>query len=828
MKISRFSRRCALILALLTLFAAPLCAIVVHGTVTDPLGRPVSGAIVALVQNGKVATTGRTGADGTYQITGPASGRFYVLVSGHSFRQLTTQSFYGKTLDSVEQNVVLEPEWVRQSVVVTATGTPLPQAQVSASVTGISKNEFQNRADMVDPLRQVPGINIVQTGERGGIASIFIRGGNSDENKVVLDGVPMEDIGGRFDLSGVSSTGIASVEAYRGPNSVLYGADAAAGVISFTTPRGSTSFPTLLYEGDSGNFGTYRNQVQLGGTHRTFDYYAGFGDFQTKNSLPLDEYHSITSVANLGWSPTAATQVRAIVHNYDTATGLPGPIEFYGIANDAKESDQNLFLTGSIDHTFSDRWHALVRYGMGRKREESTQWSPTGTLDPTGSEYLGNLVTIRGANGYSVSGQAILNYAGTYPYTSYLVSNRDDLYAQTDYRFTPHLTGIAGFRYENERGAERYPSYGINDTLERTNYDYMAQIAGDFKGRVFYSVGGDIEKNQLYGTVGVPRAGISYYVIRPGAGKVHGTRLKFNFSKGIKEPNLTEQFGSLYTFLLANGGQQTAQQYGIRPIGAIRSRSYDGGVEQNFFSERVLLRVTYFHNEFGDQIESVGPGIVPQLLQQLTPAQQAALEAYLKSASAPSLDLNSLAFRAQGVETEAEYGIGRYIFIRGGYTYLAPLVQRSFSSDALQPTFNAAAPAFANVPIGVYSPLRGARPFRRPPHTGFANVSYKWGLWTAVFDAAFAGRSDDSTYLDQYTNANGTNSLLLPNRNLDSGYAKVDLGGTYQASQWLAVYGQLDNILSQQHTSPIGYTSLPASVRFGVRLSLGHSSKKQQ
>ena len=831
LNITQFLGRRALVPACLLLLVAPLRAIVVHGTVTDPLGRPVSGAIVALVENGKVIITGRSGSDGTYQITGPSSGRFYVLVSGHSFRQLATQSFYGKTLDSVEQNVVLEPEWVRQSVVVTATGTPLPQAQVSASVTGLGRNQFENRADMVDPLRQVPGVNIVQSGERGGLASVFIRGGNSDENKIVLDGVPMEDIGGRFDLSTVSSTGIASVEAYRGPNSVLYGGDAAAGVISFTTPRGSTSFPTLLYEGDAGNLGTYRNQVQLGGTHRTFDYYAGFGDFQTQNSLPLDEYHNITSVANLGWSPTAATQVRVIVHNADLATGSPGSYQFYGIANDAKQSDQNLFLSGLIDHTFSDRWHGLVRYGMGRKREQFEQWSPTGILDAANGVYLGNPVTITGANGYSVFGQAILNYTSPspFPQTSDLVSNRDNLYAQTDYHFTPHIAGIAGFRYEDERGQDRYLGYTgiVNDTLERTNYDYMAQIAGDFKSRVFYSVGGDIEKNQLYGTVGVPRAGISYYAVRPGAGHFHGTKLKFNFSKGIKEPNLSEQFGSLYTFLLANGGEPAVQQYGIRPIGAIRSRSYDGGVEQSLFSERVLLRATYFHNEFGDQIESVGAGVVPQLLPQLTPEQQQALEALLQSESAFSLNLNSLAFRAQGFETEAEYGIGRNIFLRGGYTYLDTVVQRSFSSDALSPTFNTAVPAFANLPIGIYSPLKGARSFRRPPHTGFANISYVGQMWTAVFDAAFASRSDDSTYLGG-SDRNFGNSLLLPNRNLDPGYAKLDVGATYQASHWLSVYGQLDNILNNQHISPIGYPSLPTTVRLGVRLSLGHAPKSQQ
>jgi iron complex outermembrane receptor protein/vitamin B12 transporter len=811
----RFSLICVCLLA-----ALPLSAVVVTGRVTDPLGQPIANASVSLVQNGKVVVAGKTLSDGTYQLTNSATGRFYVLAGGKSFRQLATESFYGGTLDSVEQNIMLEPEWVRQSIVVTATGTPLPQAQLSASITNLSKTDFVNRTDLVDVMRQVPGVNVVQTGQRGGVTSLFVRGGNSDANKILFDGAPIEDIGGRFDLSTIASTGVQNAEAYRGPNSVLYGSDAAAGVIGFSTPRGSTPFPSLLYEGDAGNFGTYRNEVQLGGTHRALDYYGGFNDLQTQNSIPQSEYHNIMETANLGYAWSAATTLRVTARNADIATGLPGAYQFYKIANDAKQSDQNIFLAGTIDHNFSDRWHALARYGLARKREQSTQYSPTGIFLPDEGIYVGNPVTIKGANGYSVSGQAILNYAGTYPVTSDLVSNRDNLYAQTDFQFTPHLMAIAGFRYENERGANRFPGF-VNDTLERSNYDYMLQLGGDFRGRLFYSLGGGIEKNQLYGTEGTPRVGLSYYVVRPGAGHFHGTKLNFNFAKGVKEPTLTDQFGSLYNFLFTYGGQQAVAQYGIQPIGAERTRSYDGGVEQSFFSERMLMRVTYFHNEFGNQIESVPASAMGELLPNLPPDQLQQLIALLQ-ASFVSPTLNSLAFRAQGVESEIQYGLGRNIFFRGGYTYLDSVVQRSFSSDALNPTIN---PLFPDVPIGVFSPLRGARPFRRSPHTGFISATYTGKQWTLVGNAAFSSRSDDSTFLDPFTNAAFDNSLLLPNRNLDYGYAKLDFGAVYQIKPWISVYTQLDNITSNQHIGPIGYTSLPFNFRTGLRFALGKEVK---
>jgi len=813
--------RIALLSAYLLFVAVPLHAVVVRGRVTDPLGNPIAHASIALVQNGQVVTASTTQSDGSYQLTNSATGRFYVLAGGTSFRQLATQSFYGGSLDGVEQDIVLEPEWVRQSIVVTATGTPLPQAQLSASITNLSKTDFINRADMVDVMRQVAGVNVVQTGQRGGVASIFVRGGNSDANKVLFDGVPIEDIGGVFDLSTIASTGVSNAEAYRGPNSVLYGSDAAAGVIGFSTPRGSTPFPSLIYEGDAGNFGTYRNEVQLGGTLKAFDYYGGFNDLQTQNSIPQSEYHNIVETANLGYAWSSATTIRVSVRNADIATGLPNAYQFYEIANDAKQSDQDIYMAGTIDHEFSDRWHGLVRYGMARKREESTQWSPTGIYDAVDGIYLGNPVTIQGANGYAVSGQAILNYAGTYPVTSDLVSNRDNLYAQTDYQFTPYLMAIAGFRFEDERGADRYPGF-TNDALERANYDYMLQIGGDFKNRLFYSLGGGIEKNQLYGTEGTPRIGLSYYAVRPGAGKFHGTKLNFNFAKGVKEPSLTDQFDSLYTFLSSYGGQQSVQQFGIQPIGAERSRSYDGGVEQNFFSERVLLRVTYFHNEFENQIESVAPTALTQLLPQLSPEEQQQLISLLQ-VSFVSPTLNSLAFRAQGIESEVQYGLGRNIFFRGGYTYLDSVVQHSFTSDALSPTYNTES-SFPDVPIGVYSPLRGARPFRRPPHTGFLTATYTGKNWTLVGNGSWVSRSDDSTFLGGQDAFFG-NSLILPNRNLDHGYAKLDLGAVCQVRPWIAVYTQLDNALSNQHIGPIGYTSLPFNYRVGLRFSLGKEKK---
>ena len=158
------------------------------------------------------------------------------------------------------------------------------------------------------------------------------------------------------------------------------------------------------------------------------------------------------------------------------------------------------------------------------------------------------------------------------------------------------------------------------------------------------------------------------------------------------------------------------------------------------------------------------------------------------------------------------------------------MVQRSFTSDALQPSFNTGLPEDRRRPSRTCpsAPLIrcvGARPFQRPPHTGFAAVSYNGEQYSVGFTAAFASRSDDSTFLGGRDLVEG-NSLLLPNRDLDFSYAKLDLGGSYQFLSWVAAYAQLDNLTSNKRIAPIGYPSLPFTFRVGLRFAIGHSSSK--
>ncbi|MGO9317526.1 MAG: TonB-dependent receptor plug domain-containing protein [Terracidiphilus sp.] len=830
------SSRCILSRALRRAFALLLlaaCATVcpaasIRGVVTDATGAKVTGASVVLLSGGKAVGTAVSTADGSFQIITGIEGRFFLLVSAKSFRQLETPSFYAGRLDSVERNIVLEPEWVRQSIVVTATGTPTPQPQTSEATSVLGPLDLALRDDFVSVLRVMPGTVVVQDGQMGAQTSLFIRGGNSDANKILLDGVDAGDLGNQFDFGPLSTTSVERAEVYRGPDSSLYGAGAGSGVVSLTTPRGTTSFPSVLLQADAGNLSISREELEVAGAHNKLDYLGAFSWLQTANDLPNDEYHVATTAGNFGWQPNASTQLRGTVHYGVDSTGLPNAWDFYHVADNATEKDQDLFVSASIENQTTASFHNMLRYGLTRKREQANLWTTSGNYISYsnycfGPATLGNTVTITGANGYSASGQAALDCS---TYKSQLVNNRDQLVYQGDYRITPHLQALIGFHYEDERGAEPGSSY--YPPVERSNYDYLASVHGDFKKRFYYTLSGSLERYSLFGTQTSPHAGVSYIALRPHKNIFSGTRILFNYGDGVREPKLTDQDDSLYYFLVvANGLSSAAQQLHIGPLAAPTTRSYEGGVEQAFWGERIVFRSSYFHNQFGGEIESVGGQLLPNLIPGLTPAQKLELETDLGYYYTYdyALTVNTQAYRAQGVETTVENGIGKNLFFRGGYTYLDAVVQRSFDSDN-EALMGGYAPTYpygctlgtaSCIPIGAYSPLVGARPFRRAPHTGFFTASYAHSKLTAVFTSAFASRSDDSTYLED-ADASGGNSLLLPNRNLDHGYAKLDLGASYKLLSWLKVYGQAENLTDNRHIAPIGYPSLPFNFRAGLRI----------
>jgi vitamin B12 transporter len=797
--------------ALLMFLVAVVCyapASTVRGVVTDPLGAIVPHAQVELFSNGQKLAETFTNAEGKYEITAAQAGLFRLRVTAATFAATETDSFYLSGAQNISRDVLLKIKGMSQEVVVTANGVPVSEAQEGASVAVLTHSDLLGGLGVINPLLSIPGLQMGQSGERGGETSLFIRGGNADGNKVLVDGVPVNDIGGAVDFGNLFLPSVDHIEVFRGPNSVLYGSDALAGVVSLQTQRGTTVLPELSYSANGGNFGTYEQQGQLAGAWRSLDYLASFTRFDTSNSLPDSRFHDGTFAGNVGWSLDPENSFRVTVRRISSGLGLPNAFDFYGLPDNQQAANHDTFISATYENQATSKWHNLIRYGRLQLDGQTAKPSQVG-VTPDGVNFFGVPVTIQGANGFSVSGQALLSSAGCCPSLTFDTANRDFVYGQTDYRFNAHLIGLLGYRYEAERGDSTFasPSFSSGNSIDHRNTDVVAEVHGDFLNRLFYSLGGGVEKNAVFGVAATPRASLAYYLFRPGAGLFRGTKLKFSFGQGIQEPSIFNETNSLFDLLAQQpGGDQLIQKFGIKPIGAERSRTYDFGLQQAF-TDRALLDVTLFHNEFYDQIEFVSNTALPLL----------GVPIPVADATNFGATVNSMNYLAQGVETQLQFKISRALSARGGYTYLDARVQRSFSGDALGPAIN---PDFPNIPIGADSPLIGARPFRRAPHTGFMVITYSHTRWDALFQGTFVGPRDDSTFL-LFSDANFGNTLLLPNRNLDGAYQKLDLSGDYRLNRHLMLFASLENLLSEKYSTAFGFPALPFTIRSGVRITMG-------
>ncbi len=778
------------------------------GTVVDPLGGVVPGATVVLVQGGHAVGETTSDARGAFAFSPVAPGPYRIEVRASGFEPVAIDAVVSADAPLVVR-VALQIGPFAQQLVVTAAATELPASRVGAPVTVIDRPMLESLGtpDVLDALRLVPGLQVVQTGGRGGTTSVFTRGGNATFNKVLVDGVPVNDIGGAFEFANLATAGLERVEILRGPNSVLFGTDALTGVVSLTTRRGQTRVPEATYAADGGNLGTLRQALSAGGIIRRLDYFSEVSQFDTDNVGSNNAFRNRTYAGRVGWAFGGSTALSATVRRSRAAYGVPGALDFYGIANDASQTAAMTAVGLALQTHLTDRWSGSVRLASNGQDYEYVNPAPTGDpFDPFGygANYLGRTVTIRGANGTVATGRAILDYAGVYPsrYTSH--TTRQSLYAQTDYRFTDALEASGGVRVEHEQG---FTDSGTRSSSDRRNAGLFGEGRARLWGRHHVTAGVGVERNEVFGTAVTPRVSVASYVRQASSTAAVGdTKLTFNAGTGIKAPSIYYEQSSLFALLSAlPHGAALVSSFGVTPIAPERSRSVDAGIEQGLWRQRLRVRAAYFDNTFNDLIEFVSKGALPQV----------GVPSAVAAATAFGAAVNSSSYRARGVETSLDARIGRLLTLTGSYTYLHAVVTRSFASSALRPAINSAYPG---QPIGAYSPLVGGRPFRRAPNSGSVAARLAKGPGHAAVAAYFVGRQDASTFL---SDGFFGNALLLPNRDLAAGYSKIDVSGGYRLHPRIDLTAGAENVLNRRYEAALGYPALPRTVRVGFSVTLG-------
>ncbi len=565
----RFSRVFASSLALLAIGLVAVASAEIKIKVVDPQDAVVAGAEVQLLKPGKPAPAAvqSTSAEGLVIFREAASGsyRVQVLAPGFAVEMMTVDVSPTAEVVTVKLRVATAAE----TVVVTATRSPVPSQAAGADVDALSSGQLEVMQPIAadDAMRFLPGAVVNTAGQRGGISSLFVRGGESTYNKVIVDGVAIDNPGETFDFGTLALAQADRVEFVRGAQSTLYGSDAMTSVVQVWTRTGSTPIPELRFGADGGNFGTANGYGSLAGAHGHFDYNF-FGDqFNSNGQGVNDSYSESLQGANVGVRLTDDVSLRVHMRHSNSYTGVPGEWDFNGarlLQPDPSEWSHTNNILGSVELalTAPSGWqHRFTGFdSLYRYTDVNLNSNPASYDD--------------------------------YPDTYDTHVNRVGFEYQGDYSERTWAHSTFGYRIENENGVVNDQDFPPPARGQRLDQDAYVQQQFTL-GRLSAIAGGRFVHSSAYGNTGVPRVALTLLALRGGE-LFSGTRLRFSYATGFMEPALYETFGDV--------GYYYAPNHGLLPE---RTRAFEAGFDQKFLEGRWALDATYFDNLFHDQIEAI-------------------------------------------------------------------------------------------------------------------------------------------------------------------------------------------------------------------------------
>ena len=449
--------------------------------------------------------------------------------------------------------VVLKP------VVVTATRVPVAADLVPAAVTVLRGADLvaQGLRTVADALETVPGVHIAHTGSFGGQTALFMRGGESDYVKVLLDGVPLNQAGGGMDLANLTTDNVDRIEIVRGPVSVLYGSDAMTGVVQVFTRTGAGAgsrepgAARLGMELRAGTYSSLDGALDVTGGSSRVTYSARVSRFSSDGLYSYNNrYRNTAASARVRVQPDARTAVSLTYRYGDDIYHFPTDGAGFPVDSNQRAAERGPLFSLSADRALGAHLSARISAGLKESRlffndepdspgEDGTFWSRD---------------WVRRA-----STSALLTWSSSRGVT---------------------VTGGVEYEDERQRGTSEFSaSFGtFPDSIgvQRNNTGYFTQ-AVIARGRAALTLGGRLDDNSQFGDHGTFRAGVVYRL--PAA-----TRLRATVGTGFKEPTFFENYAR--GFVTGNPA-----------LDPERSRSWEVGIE------RGAIALTYFNQRFRDLIE---------------------------------------------------------------------------------------------------------------------------------------------------------------------------------------------------------------------------------
>lgn len=711
--------------------------------VVDPQSAAVSGAQVSLLCGGEknILATKTTSAEGTATLPGQHDQSCQIRVRAAGFAEELVA-----IPAEPELKIVLRLATSSQTVVVTATRTPVPGEAAGADVDSLDASQLTTMQPTAasDAIRFLPGAILNDSGQRGGLTSLFVRGGESRYNKVIVDGVTINEPGGTFDFGTLPLDQADRLEFVRGAQSTLYGSDAMTSVVQVWTRTGSTPIPELRFGADGGNFSTAHGYASLAGARGLFDYNVFGGQFNTHGSGINNAYSDSVEGANLGAALGDHASLRARFRHSNSHTGVPGGWNFNGYDPSVSNGGPSYPLPPN-----PDQWSQLNNLlGDVELTVAHSAWQHRFS----GFDYL-----YRYAEQNPGDPDRVSPVFGSIDFASHEVDriNRAGFEYQGDYSERAWAHTTFGYRLENENGFVGDVNFGQTHGQRLSNDAYLQQ---QFTYRRFVLIAGArFVHNSAFGNTGVPRVALTW---QPWNGNeiFSGTRLRFSYSGGYKEPRLEETFNGIPP------NQYNLPNTALKPE---RSRSFEAGIQQSLFQGKAVFNATYFNNLFHDQINYI--------------------EVNPENFVGQYVNVNKAL--AHGAEINLEAKLRSRLLLNSAYTYTSTQILDN--------------PAPVDTQFSPGQPL-----LRRPKHSATESLSYLGSRWGGTLGASFVGRRPDDDFFGF-----GIHHA--------AGYVRADLGGWYAVNSRITTYANVENVLDRRYNEVVGYPALPINIRAGLRFRLG-------
>jgi vitamin B12 transporter len=651
----------------------------VSGVVLDPSHARLARAVVRLL-SAEGIEIGHTLTD--------QQGRFSFRQSCETgcFVEIQLSGFQSKKLRTPleQREIELSLAPVRENVVVTASRTETPTSQVGSTVTTITQEEISERQKLMvsDLLQSVPGVTVARSGGLGATTSLFVRGGESDHTKVLLDGIPLNQPGGAFEFSSLAATALDHVEFVRGPQSALFGSDAMTGVVQFFSRRGSAEDrrPHLGLNFEAGKYNTLDGGADVSGMFRNFDYDLFWSRLDTDNQSVNDDFRDSTGGTNLGLSVGEHTKLRWIARGDSSRVGTPGQVAFQRPDRDAFFRKADGYTGVSLSNQTTGTWEQRLTYTFARSRQVSRDLIADSPYVPSFQGHTSPFTFFDFPSDFlNDSRRHHVDYQ-----SDVTLGSGDRHWGQHIFTFAVNFDRELGFIVDRLSGAQAIDA--LRDNFGGT-FQYQAVL-----GRIFLSNGFRVEDNGSFGRTVIPRSSAAL-LLRQGAGGLGATKLKFNFGLGIKEPSFIESFSPELSFL----GNPN-----LRPE---RTRSFDFGIEQRLWSDRAKIELNWFDNRFRDLIEFETVSFEPFR----------------------GTFFNLDGSKANGTEVTVEAAPVNGLRLTAQYTFLNGQVTRS--SAPTDPIFG-----------------EGQGLLRRPRHSGSLGIFWNWRRLTLSSTAVYVGHRVDSDF----------------------------------------------------------------------------------